>query len=393
MAAPSTMDAFFPPRCVYVPRVVPGGEAWLATEAWQPDALTGLQFAVLGDMPVIAHAAACTLAARELFEGSGIAWPADVRPYRTSAEAVTLMEQASAAGERLVQQHTAPGDGADFAWLVPPDVRARLNDKCRLAEFVPPETVIDRRLWTLADDSLASTDIDLPIVLKAASLLGSGAGHSVRVCRTHEEFERAVAMFRARAAHLHGIVVERHVEFADTWCVNIAVFDDRTDAIGAARQWTDANGDYLGNLIDPGVHCPSEIVEAVQVVAERARRVGYRGLAGVDAGLDPAGIPRIFDLNFRLNGSTAPLLAVRRFGLAGALVSRPILGQRSPDSLLRALAPAIAAGELVPLGMFDASEHDDPAAVSLAQVVVRGRTLNEAKRRHREIARRAADQA
>lgn len=388
MAAPlteSTLDRFFPPGCVLAPRAREASGMWLTSKRWRLDAMTAGAFAVMGGLPVIAHAGAWTPAVQQLFAAAGIAGPGEVRTYATEADFLLRCAEASRAGERLVQQYTAPEDPPDGAFLVAPSLRARLNDKGALSDWVPETLRLARRVLPVSawlDGRPA--DLAAPIALKASTALGSGGGRAVRLCRDEAELAQALDYFRAHAAALHGLVAEAIDRLDPVWCINYAISEQRAEWIGACRQWIDAHGIYRANLFDAQQPCPDALVRAGLAVAQRAGDAGYRGIAGVDAAFDPSGAPRIFDLNFRLCASTAPLLAWRGERLSA--LRQPFLcaslqGRRDPVSLLRTLSGPIRESWLIPLGAFDARAHADPAARSSANVLVLGRSEAECLQR------------
>lgn len=117
-------------------------------------------------------------------------------------------------------------------------------------------------------------------------------------------------------------------------------------------------------------------------------RAGYRGFAGFDMGVDAAGQIWVFDLNFRLNGSTTGLLLLRAgFDQLGA----PVMRTRSWTAgvgfadLARAVRAAAARGELLPFCLYDPGDGPTPGRLGGA---VLGRSRQEVCQRESDLAAR-----
>ena len=106
------------------------------------------------------------------------------------------------------------------------------------------------------------------------------------------------------------LIVEEYLDLVENWCVQFCV-----EAIGAPRllgateQLISATGAYGGSRVG-GTVLPAAAAELCQAVAERARELGFIGYCGIDTGLTSSGELRVFDLNFRINASTPPLLVL-----------------------------------------------------------------------------------
>ena len=106
------------------------------------------------------------------------------------------------------------------------------------------------------------------------------------------------------------LIVEEYLDLVENWCVHFCV-----EAIGAPRllgateQLISATGAYGGSRVG-GTVLPPAAAELCQAVAERARELGFIGYCGVDTGLTSSGEVKVFDLNFRINASTPPLLVL-----------------------------------------------------------------------------------
>jgi hypothetical protein len=91
-------------------------------------------------------------------------------------------------------------------------------------------------------------------------------------------------------------------------------------------------------------------------IVHQAASLGYRGIAGLDMAVLDGGDIKVFDLNFRLNGSTPPVLLADSIRQAyGRTVMRFYRGawRGDLDSLLSALYLALERGDFLPLKVFD----------------------------------------
>jgi hypothetical protein len=127
-------------------------------------------------------------------------------------------------------------------------------------------------------------------------------------------------------------------------------------------------------MIDPEFMFPDEGRLLSVRAGEAARRMGYRGIAGLDIGLRNDGRLVVFDPNFRANSSTAQLLfhdsAVARTGHS---VTRSFHAE--PDCTFKALTTRLEApirdGWFVPTRLFNGEKH----TLSMGRHIVTGFVL------------------
>jgi hypothetical protein len=92
-------------------------------------------------------------------------------------------------------------------------------------------------------------------------------------------------------------------------CLNYAIMHTgQIVYLGSAEQITDPCGKYYGNWIDTDSQAPSAAIEMGMQVARKGFAKGYWGILGIDMAVLEDKRIFIFDLNFRLNGSTAALI-------------------------------------------------------------------------------------
>jgi hypothetical protein len=122
-------------------------------------------------------------------------------------------------------------------------------------------------------------------------------------------------------------------------------------------------------------------------VAEKARALGYRGIAGFDAGVTSDGRPFFFDLNFRFVSST-PLvflyrLAEKRFGRCVAETwDKPVKGPLGPA--LNCLAPFVEKGDFLPSRLYEGTSLSEWK--SIVTGIILGGSLSEIEEKKSAIA-------
>ena len=88
----------------------------------------------------------------------------------------------------------------------------------------------------------------------------------------------------------------------------------------------------------------------------KAASCGYRGFAGFDVAICDDGAAYIYDLNFRFNGSTTPLLL---YNSASSAIGRKLVKfrswsySRSINSLFKTLYTALNKYSLLPVNIYD----------------------------------------
>jgi hypothetical protein len=194
-----------------------------------------------------------------------------------------------------------------------------------------------------------------PVVLKAVTDQTSGGGTGVLVC-ADRSLRPGAAAFLARCQE---VVVEEFMEIETSLCLNFAVFaPDEIRYLGCAEQIMDPVRErFFGNWLESALLPHPRLFAAATQTVERASRMGYIGFAGIDATVLADGRPLIFDLNFRVNASTLPVMllpALRRYFGCETFQSRWWRGAGSCEALLAALRSPVARRVLLPLGVFDA---------------------------------------
>ena len=268
------------------------------------DAYTGPIMAIADATPVICSAGVASPCGLDLLGAAGVPVSREIRTYRTTAEFRRLVGDVIGNGERLLCQHVH--DEAEVpaeACMVAPPLLRYLNNTANLPAIVGAAGAPRRTAITPED--VAALRVDESWVLKVCSDESSGGGYGVYVHPAGTAIGQPA--FVQPGAEL---IVEEYLDLVENWCVHFCV-----EAIGAPRligateQLISATGAYGGSRVG-GTALPPAAAELCQTVAERARELGFIGYCGIDTGLTSAGELRVFDLNFRINASTPPLLVL-----------------------------------------------------------------------------------
>jgi hypothetical protein len=357
----TTLAEVFGPRVAYVPRRSPNLMGWSPPLPGQVDFLTGLQVGLAGGMAYVACAATVTPPGVALRAEAGLPVDAELHTYRTVAEYLPLLTRMMGEGYLLASQRAhpeteIPPHGAHTL----PSLVAELNDKGKLADFVPDALLPARRTLRVAElpESSALLPDGLPIVLKVATHKPSGGGHGVWICRTPADVDAV----RALLDRDERVVVEEFLDLEKTVCVHCVVYPDgRCALIGAAEEIV-RDGRWLGNWHDvAGDATPATVMSAVRGIVASAAARGYRGIAGIDVARLVDGTWRILDLNFRVNGSTSGAWLrepVRQARGAAVMLGRGWSCPQGFDQLCRVVQGAVRRGTMLPLGFYDPGAGD-----------------------------------
>jgi hypothetical protein len=343
-------------------------------EPGRSDFMTGNHLPLAGGAPIVACVGVLTPDALAFLRRAGVPTEADVHVYRTVAEYLEVLRRLVSAGFRISSQRRHPeSEIPSEASLCPPSLVSDLNDKGRMADWVPTGWLPPRRVMDVADLPPAAELLSGgPVVLKVSTPISCGGGYGVWICRGEADVERA----RAALAGHPRVVVETYLRIRRTVCVHSVVFPDGTVQLaGTAEEIVDEAGHWQGNWLDAeGDRVPASVLEAVRGVVEKASAAGYRGMAGIDTAYPEDGPPLLLDLNFRINGSTAAAWFRASIGRTrGARVIR--CGSYSFGGgfrgLLDRLGPAIDRGALVPLCLYDPAACE-MGGLSRANVLLAG---------------------
>jgi len=341
------------------------------------DAYTGPIMAIADQTPVICSAGVASPYGLELLDGAGVALSREIRTYRSARDFRRLVGDVLDAGERLLCQHVHDEDEVPVeACMVAPRLLRYLNNKANLPAIVGVTGAPRRR--SISFEDVATLRADESWVLKVCSDGSSGGGYGVYVHRAGAAVQRPA--FVQPGAEL---IVEEYLDLVENWCVHFCV-----EAIGAPRllgateQLISATGAYGGSRVG-ATELPAAAAEVARGAVERARELGFIGYCGIDTGLTSAGELRVFDLNFRINASTPPLLVLNALAArrGPGWTGRGRWQTYRHDGSLRELVTRLRAvypeGALIPIASYDPAFTTNGAGPSLLSALLMGEDEQE----------------
>lgn len=298
--------------------------------------------------------------ALDLLAEAGWELPKRLLVFQDTEELLALILGEARQGRRVVTNFPLPEASIPAEdHYVSPRLRAMLNDKGNLEMLVPEHQRPVRRRVEAAE-LLREPGTCRGAVLKIATA-ESGGGHGVLLPPDSAD----PVLVRAMLQGADTAIIEEFLTFTSTRCFNYLINGEgEARFLGAPEQFL-TDGRYLGNWFRAGDSPDPAAVAAGADICRRAAALGYRGAAGFDAGFLRDGSFRFVDLNFRMNGSTAPLLLIadllRRCGAPAALRSG-FRGRTSPRMLSLNLRRLISEARFFPLAVVlsdvDAPETD-----------------------------------
>jgi hypothetical protein len=344
------------------------------------DAYTGPIMAIADQTPVICSAGVASPCGLDLLAVAGVPVSREIRTYRTSEEFHRLVAEVIGNGERLLCQHVHDEDDVPAeACLVAPPLLRYLNNKANLPAIVGVDGA--PRRTSISPDDVASLGVDEFWVLKVCSDDSSGGGYGVYVHQkgapiTHPSFVQPGAQ----------LIVEEYLELVENWCVHFCVEAiGGPRLIGATEQLISATGAYAGSRVG-GTVLPPAAAKLCQAVAERARELGFIGYCGIDTGLTSSGELKVFDLNFRINASTPPLLVLNALAASrgpsweGRGRWQTYRHDGSLPDLINRLEAVYPDGALVPIASYDPAFTANGPGASLLSALLLGDDEQELQR-------------
>jgi len=336
---------------------------WLPAAREILDSLSGGQIALAGDVPVICHRAGSHAGVLQLLRDVGYRAPTRLLQYETQSEYAGILRGLESDGARLAVAHVHAENALDAnAYWIPRDLLCRLNNKGELGRIALRESLPRRECVDAAEFAARpAPDGALPLAVKVASPLSSGAGFGVKLCRTPEDWACAQRDFRSSPR----IVIEEWLEIRTIHCVQFIVHPESVPRfIGSAEQVANDDGGYAGNWITARERGPDAAVSIARSAAQSATEMGYLGICGFDIVVCADESMRIIDANFRFNGSSLPLSLRPWMRDRGADLARS--GFWSHDGPFVRLAEVVRAanrrGDFMPFSLWDGGHS--PSRVS-----------------------------
>jgi len=352
-------DQLYPADSVYMARTQLHQVRMLGYTRLQLDTATSMLMGLLNGYASVRHEACTGAEVIDLFAAAGIIVNEQMHIYTTGDEARRHAQALSMQGKKLFWPYPLPADlYPESAHLVPPDIYRFLNAKQHLGKLVPQQYLAHQQcLDHAALTTFASAD---PVCLKAGGDAATGWGYAVFPCPDQDALNAARIWFAQHRESIPQVLVEQWVDVACSWCVGLAISATDTRCFGGAEQVFASACKQSGSIVDSGNTIPGAVRELALQAGETARRLGFRGIAGLDIGIDRRGKPILFDPNFRIASSTAQLLfhpaAAARSGLPVSH-SIQITPGGSFSEVSRKLLTPIAEGWFIPTRLFNGEKH------------------------------------
>lgn len=385
----TTLEAVFGRDTVFSPKAapIPGTDYLAGADPQLRDFFTTAFLTIAGNLELVCSRGGLSPGCLALYHQAGLPVAPRLRVYEDDDSYLALLNRLTTDGSTVAYQHRHPAAllPRRASWI-DPELLSWLNNKLALPGFVPDGLVPRREVTTL--DALAGLlpTPARPLVLKGATPYTSGSGGAVAIVRS----EADLAAARNRLAGCDAIILEEFLQLERTWCLNYSSNGAGVRFLGAGEQVTDDQGGYHGNWFDDRMAIPEEANQAGIEIMRRAMASGYRGFAGFDFGITTDRRLIVMDLNFRLCGSTAPLLwwpaLAERFG-PHPTARGVILTSRLPaPEALSLAAGACDAGLFLPLAAYDPLATGWNGGPMRLKALLMGRDRDEVEGRRRALA-------
>ncbi|MCJ8008456.1 ATP-grasp domain-containing protein [Lederbergia wuyishanensis] len=267
------------------------------------EALTGRELTVVGDTPVICHAAAATEPALGLLKKAGLHIPNKLYTYQTDNEYLALLSHLHKNNHTLIFQYPHPNHivSPDLFW-VNQAVLAFLSDKRNIPKLVPAEHVPQRKMMSLKE--IIQNKPKLPFVLKTGDGRPTSGGCGVLLVKEEKQLHELGNEF----GDLSSLIVEEFIPYDQNVSVHYSVDKHgKISFLGKSEQIVNQNGCFRGSWITIEMEdYMTPIVETGYKIMEKVAEKGYIGVAGFDVLI--CGEDYYFiDLNIRFNASTCGL--------------------------------------------------------------------------------------
>jgi len=225
-------------------------------------------------------------------------------------------------------------------YLIDSKITIAMNDKIKRSLWVPEKYLPESyQKFSCGKDFAADNTIPpLPCVVKVSS---SSAGDGVRICFTKEEFEIAKKDFSKLKVK---IMTEKFIHAVHNLGIQIGIPYDNGEPqiIGFSQQFVDAEGNYLGGVIDPSKKI--SIIEKITKILRNeilpnVRKLGWFGIGGIDILVDKDDNIYLIDPNFRMTAFTSFIFLNKNKQFNRSLISFMGDFEGSKDDFIKKVVP------------------------------------------------------
>ncbi|MBO1514121.1 ATP-grasp domain-containing protein [Metabacillus bambusae] len=288
---------------VYNPKLYAHDYQHFAGDLLSLESLTARELSIVGDFPVVCHAATVTDPALSLLRKAGLKIPSILYTYHTEDEYIQLLNKLDKQNQRLIFQYPHPSDvfSSNLSWI-DPEIQVYLCDKRNIPEFVPPKNVPKRSIMSI--EQIIKEKTALPIILKTGDGRATSGGYGVLIIEEEKQLYEIDETF----GDLSEIIVEEAIQYDENISLHYVVNKQgEINFLGKSAQIVNKDGCFRGSWITVDVDDKiAEIVETGYEVMKKVTEKGYVGVAGFDVLIRGENYYFI-DLNIRLNASTCGL--------------------------------------------------------------------------------------
>jgi hypothetical protein len=371
---------------IYSPRASPNACTWLPHDEFILDSMTGGQIPVAGDMSILCAAGASTPEGLQLLRDAGFDIPQAVFRYSTAVDYLRKLKNLCSERKRiaLLFVHPASELSPEACW-VKPETLSFINNKANLDVLVSSCYAPMRRTLMPSRLLVEISPRCFPLVVKATTDESSGGGVDVAICRTFWDLKRAAVVFQS----CKRVLIEEFLPIKRNLCLNYAATaEGMINYLGCAEQVSSADGKYQGNWIDATTMAPPLAIDIGTRVVVAGFALGYYGCVGIDMAVLEDDRIVVFDLNFRVNGSTAALLlaeSVQRTSGRTVLRFRTLQGSETYRDLLNSAYAAMHKGVFLPLSSYDPEVGGYPRTRPRMTGLILGETREEVEEHECEL--------
>ncbi len=373
-----TLDTIYSPELILVPRPSSSYCNWLPLNIVAMERLSGGMLTVAGALPVLCATSVASPNNIQLLRDAGFSIPERLYRFRNTAEHQAQLADLLQSKGKIALQHVYPVSElpAENCW-VDPAALSYLNNKAHLEDFVDAPQLPLRKKFSVCHLPLHVSDWRLPVVIKAVTDESTGGGFDVMICNTRADVDNASTFF-SRCDH---VIVEKYLAMQHNLCLNYAVnAEGLITYLGSCEQIIDCQGNYHGNWLDDEGEAPPLAIESGFQIVRKGFTHGYYGCIGIDMAILEDGRVIVYDLNFRLNGSTPALMledSIRKKHRRSVLCLRSFGCKDSYKKVLDTVYTAMAAGSFLPLVSCDPTAGESPKEHPSVSGILMGDTREE----------------
>lgn len=371
---------------IYSPRPSSNACTWLPHDEFILDSMTGGQIPIAGEMSILCAAGASTPEGLQLLHDAGFDIPGLVLRYFGATDYLYKLKSLYKERKKIALLYVHPVfELPPEACWVKPETLSFINNKANLAILVNSDHLPKRRMLAPSRLVIERPSHRFPLVVKAVTDESSGGGVDVAICRTLRDLKQATVLFRSCSR----VVIEEFLPIKRNLCLNYAAtVEGMINYLGCAEQVSGAEGNYQGNWIDATTTAPSLAIKIGTSVVSAGFSLGYYGCVGIDMAVVEDGRIVLFDLNFRVNGSTAALLlakSVQRTSGRTVLRFRALQASGTYYDLLNSVYASMHKGIFLPLSSYDPEVGGHPKTRPRLTGLILGETREEVEEHEREL--------